>query len=114
MLILFTGLLSQTAQGQHIDQNLYERSLLDSAILYERLKTTHFNLRTAYDYQGKEVEALRSRMRMLELQSTVQRQTFESQLADYKKAGNRKWWKGFRVGFGSGYIGGALTGIATH
>jgi hypothetical protein len=113
VLILLAGQL----WAQESDEQLriaYENALLDSTYRYELLKPTFYNLKSAYEYQGKEIKDLRDAMRLLELQNTVQRQNFETQLAEYKKRGNRLWWRGFRNGIGAGFIAGTLTGIATH
>jgi hypothetical protein len=113
VLILLAGQL----WAQESDEQLriaYENALLDSTYRYELLKPTFYNLKSAYEYQGQEIKDLRNAMRLLELQNTVQRQNFETQLAEYKKRSNRLWWRGFKVGGGTGFAIGFLAGLSAH
>lgn len=96
-----------------------EKALLDSAVKYERLKPTFYNLQNAYEYRGKEVQDLREALRLSELQSAVQKQESEQRIAELKKQitellkkARKQFWKGFKGGFGTGVAIGTVAGIS--
>jgi hypothetical protein len=95
-------------------QIAFREQLLDSAYKYELLKPTFFNLRTAYESRGKEIEDLRNALRMSELQTAMQKQGYEATISEERKNVRKGYWKGFKHGFGLGFPSGFLTGLFVH
>lgn len=88
-----------------------ERALLDSAMLYEKMKPVLFHLKSAYEQQSAEVKELREALRLSKLQIELQKQNFTAAIAEERKKYKGRWWKGFRVGLGTGVAGGLLLGL---
>ncbi|MDR7196971.1 hypothetical protein J2Y45_002110 [Dyadobacter sp. BE34] len=76
---------------------------------FEKLKLVFIPLKTAYESQGKEIEELRAAVRLQNLQTAVQKQSFEAQVRKAKQENG--FWRGFKWGFGTGYGTGLLTGL---
>lgn len=108
MLILLPAVLSQTAKGQHIDQNLYEKSLLDSAILYERIKPVHAKLKIAYEANRKYSDYLARRMQDERLQAELREKDLLRQRDAARKRGAKTARRTFVFGFGAGVLVGIL------
>ena len=109
ILLSVPGLAQKSTLTQSAKQIAYENALLDSAYRYEKLKPTFFSLKSAYESQTKEVTELRATMRLQNLQTAVQKQSFEAAL---NKANEESgFWSGFKWGFGTGYGAGLLTGL---
>ncbi|WP_031529222.1 hypothetical protein [Dyadobacter crusticola] len=113
-------LLAVTVWGQESGtllsekQTAYANALLDSAYRYELLKPTFFHLKTAYESRGKEIDDLRNALRMSELQTALQKQSFEATISEERKKTRKGYWKGFKHGFGAGFPAGFLTGLSVH
>jgi hypothetical protein len=77
----------------------YESALLDSVLLYQKLKPVHSNLQKAYELRGQENQALRNQLRFEQLQRLLEKQGYEAALAN--EARKRKWcrWLGRAEGF---------------
>lgn len=112
-------LLAVKSYGQSYGSELaaltaYQEQLLDSAYKYELLKPTFFNLRTAYESRGKEIDDLKNALRLSEMQTALQKQSFETAISEERKNARKGYWKGFKHGFGSGFPTGFLTGLSVH
>jgi hypothetical protein len=105
---------SGTQLSEKQKQTAYANALLDSAYRYELLKPTFFHLKTAYESRGKEIDDLRNALRMSELQTALQKQSFEATISEERKKTRKGYWKGFKHGFGAGFPTGFLTGLSVH
>ncbi|WP_342088004.1 hypothetical protein [Dyadobacter sp. OTU695] len=92
-------------------QTAYANALLDSAYRYELLKPTFISLRSAYEYQGKEVSELRNALRLSGLQIELQKQSLDAARRQESKVAKTRFWKGFRIGLSIGVAGGLLIGL---
>ena len=115
ILILLAGKGYAQSYGSELSAlTAYQEQLLDSAYKYELLKPTFFNLRTAYESRGKEIDDLRNALRLSEMQTALQKQSFEATISEERKNARKGYWKGFKHGFGSGFPTGFLTGLSVH
>lgn len=103
-LILFFGLTSQKVNAQDIEMP-YERALLDSSILYERLKPIHSQLRTAYDFQSKELSFVRTDLQVHKLQAGLREKEFATILKVAKKESKKD---GLKIGGFWAFVGTAI------
>jgi len=109
-LLLLLILLSGTAYSQGLKEKPKRtasvEALIDSAVRLETIKISLLHLTTAYEFKSKEADDLRESLRLSELQNTVQKTKYESQLADKPKQPG-KWktfWRGFEIGFGTAAV----------
>lgn len=115
ILILLAGKSYAQSYGSELAAvTAYQEQLLDSAYKYELLKPTFFNLRTAYESRGKEIDDLRNALRLSEMQNALQKQSFDAIISEERKNARKGYWKGFKHGFGSGFPTGFLTGRSVH
>lgn len=85
----------------------YESALLDSVLLYQKLKPLHSNLQKAYELRGQENQALLNQLRFERLQRLLEKQAHEMALASESK--KRKWYRW--LGRAEGFLLGVLTPI---
>jgi len=94
-------MLSLTVSAQDFE-TVYERALLDSAYRYELLKPVTFNLRIAYEYQTREIVAVRMQVDNMRMSASVR----EKEIANAER---KRRWRLTAFSFGAGILIGVLT-----
>lgn len=98
-LILLGGTVCAQGSGEMPRSRIvYEAALLDSAHRYELLKPTFFSLKSAYEYQGKEVEDLRNALRLSELQGRLHQEELDRRAQAARRIERRKLKTGLLIG----------------
>ena len=77
----------------------YESALLDSVLLYQKLKPLHRNLERAYEHLREENQALRSELHFLRLQARMQADLYQTKLLAVESRVRKARWKGRLEGF---------------
>ena len=100
--VILAWLPSATACAQSSSdafQTAYESALLDSVLLYQKLKPLHRNLERAHEHLRQENQALRSEIHFLRLHQRLAADQYEAKLLAAAVSTRRARWKGRLEGF---------------
>ena len=100
--VILAWLPSATVSAQSSSDQFriaYESALLDSMMLYQKLKPLHRNLERAHEYLRQENQALRSKIHFLRLHQRMQEDQYEAKLLAAESRLRKARWKGRLEGF---------------